>query len=239
MEGIGMTVSGTTTFNLDLTEIVEESYSRCGYELRTGWDLRTARISLNLMLASWANRGINLWSFTSGTIPLVAGVATYDLPSDTVDLLEQVIRTGAGNPVTQSDLTISRISVSTYATIPNKTAQGRPIQVWIERLTDGPRITLWPVPNQGTLEDPYYIFAYWRMRRLDDAGDGSNTMDVPYRFYEALVAGLAYHLAMKVPGGMERLQVLKAQYDEAWELAAGEDHEKAPIRFVPRIGYIR
>ena len=234
-----MTVSGTTTFNLDLTELVDESYARTGYELRSGWDLRTARISLNLMLTSWANRGINLWTLDSGTIPLVAGQATYDLPADTVDLLEQVIRTGAGNPATQSDLTISRISVSTYATIPNKTTQGRPIQVWIERLRDAPRITVWPVPNQGTLLNPYYIFAYWRMRRIDDAGDGSNTMDVPYRFYEALVAGLAYHLALKVPGGMERLQILKAQYDEAWDLAAGEDREKAAIRFVPRIGYIR
>ena len=234
-----MTVSGSTSFNLDLTELVEESYGRCGYESRTGWDLRTARISLNLMLASWANRGINLWSFTSGTIPLLAGVGTYDLPADTVDLLEQVIRTGAGNPATQSDLTISRISVSTYATIPNKTTQGRPIQVWIERLRDAPRITLWPVPNQGTVEDPYYIFAYWRMRRLDDAGDGSNTMDVPYRFYEALVAGLAYHLALKVPGGLERLQILKAQYDEAWDLASSEDREKAPLRLVARISSIR
>jgi hypothetical protein len=234
-----MATSGTYSFNLDLTEIVEEAYSRCGYESRTGWDLKTARISLNLMFQEWVSRGLNMFTFEQGTIPLVQGQATYSLPADTVDLLEQVIRTGAGNPATQADLTISRISVSTYATIPNKTTQGRPIQVWIERRVDGPRFTVWPVPNQGTLADPYYIFAYWRMRRIQDAGDGSNTMDVPFRFVPCMIAGLAYYLAMKVPGGMERLQVLKAQYDEAWDLAAGEDREKAPVRFVPRIAFIR
>jgi hypothetical protein len=234
-----MTTSGTYTFNLDLSEICEEAYSRAGYEMRTGWDLKTARISLNLMFQEWVSRGLNMFTFEQGTIPLIQGQATYDLPADTVDLLEQVIRTGAGNPATQSDLTISRISVSTYATIPNKPTQGRPIQVWIERRVNGPRFTVWPVPNQGTLENPYYIFAYWRMRRIQDAGDGSNTMDVPFRFVPCMIAGLAYYLAMKVPGGMERLQILKAQYDEAWDLAAGEDREKAPVRFVPRIAFIR
>jgi len=234
-----MSTSGTYAFTLDLTELCEESYSRCGYEMRTGWDLKTARISLNLMFQEWASRGLNMFTFEQGTINLVAGQATYELPSDTVDLLEQVIRTGAGNPATQSDLTISRISVSTYATIPNKTTQGRPIQVWIERQVEGPRFTVWPVPNQGTIDNPYYIFAYWRMRRIQDAGDGANTMDVPFRFVPCMVAGLAYYLAMKVPGGLERLQVLKAQYDEAWDLAAGEDREKAPVRFVPRIAFIR
>ena len=234
-----MTVSGTTTFNLDLAELVDEAYARAGYEMRTGWDLRTARISLNLMLTSWANRGINLWTLDTGTIPLIAGQATYELPADTVDLLDHVIRTGAANPVTQSDLTISRISVSTYATIPNKLAQGRPIQVWIERLRAAPIFTVWPIPEQGTEANPYYIFAYWRMRRIDDAGEGSNTMDVPYRFYEALVSGLSYHLALKVPDGLARLPILKAQYDEAWDLASGEDREKASVRFVPRIIGIR
>jgi len=234
-----MTTSGTYAFNLDLTEIVDEAYARCGYESRTGWDLKTARISLNLMFQEWVSRGLNMFTFEQGTIPLIQGQATYDLPADTVDLLEHVIRTGAGNPATQSDLTISRISVSTYATIPNKPTQGRPIQVWIERRVEGPRFTVWPVPNQGTLLDPYYIFAYWRMRRIQDAGDGSNTMDVPFRFVPCMIAGLAYYLAMKVPGGMERLQILKAQYDEAWDITAGEDREKAPLRLVARIGYIR
>jgi len=234
-----MASSGTYAFNLDLTEICEEAYSRAGYEMRTGWDLKTARISLNLMFQEWVSRGLNMFTFEQGTIPLIQGQATYTLPADTVDLLEQVIRTGAGNPATQTDLSITRISVSTYATIPNKTTQARPIQVWIERRVDGPRFTVWPVPDRGAVGNPYYIFAYWRMRRIQDAGDGSNTMDVPFRFVPCMIAGLSYYLAMKVPGGMERLQVLKAQYDEAWDLAAGEDREKAAVRFVPRIGNIR
>ena len=229
-----MTTSGTTAFNMDLTDLVEEAYERVGVELRTGYDLRTARRSLDLMFSNWANRGINMWTFEQGSINLVAGQATYDLPADTVDLLEHVIRTGAGSASTQADLTITRISVSTYATIPNKLTQARPIQVWIERLENAPRITVWPVPDNS---QPY-VFVYWRMRRLDDAGNGVNTMDVPFRFYEAMVAGLAYHLALKVPGGLERLQVLKAQYDEAWDLASTEDREKAPVRFVPRPMFI-
>jgi hypothetical protein len=233
-----MTVSGTTAFNLDLTEIVEEAFERAGSELRTGYDLKTARRSLNLLFADWANRGINMWTFEQGTIPLVQGTATYDLPSDTVDLMEHVIRTGAGNVATQSDLTITRISVSTYATIPNKLQQARPIQVWIERRQETPRITVWPIPDQGTSGQPYYTFVYWRLRRIDDAGSGSNTMDVPFRFLPCMVAGLAYYLALKLPNGTQRLEVLKAQYDEAWDLASTEDREKAAVRFVPRQMFI-
>jgi hypothetical protein len=228
-----MTTSGTTAFNMDLTEIVEEAFERAGGELRTGYDLRTASRSLNLMFSQWANRGLNMFTYEQGMIPLVAGQATYDLPEDTVDLLEHVIRTGAGSSSTQADLTITRISVSTYATIPNKLQQARPIQVWIERL-DTPRITVWPVPDNS---QPY-VFVYWRLRRMQDAGTGVNTMDMPFRFYEAMTAGLAYHLALKVPGAMERLPILKAQYDEAWALASEEDREKAAIRFVPRRQFI-
>jgi hypothetical protein len=228
-----MTTSGTAAFNLDLTEIVEEAFERVGSEMRTGYDLKTARRSLNLMFADWANRGINMWTFEQGSINLVPGQATYNLPADTVDLLEHVIRTGAGSSSTQADLTITRISVSTYATIPNKLAQGRPIQVWIERLNT-PRFTVWPTPDNS---QPY-TFVYWRLRRIQDAGNGVNTMDMPFRFIPCMVAGLAYYLALKVPGGIERLAVLKQQYDEAWQTAADEDREKAAIRFVPRRQYL-
>ena len=228
-----MATSGTSTFNLDLTEIVEEAFERVGSEMRTGYDLRTARRSLNLMFADWANRGINMWTFEQGSIPLVAGTATYDLPADTIDLLEHVIRTGSGSASTQADLTITRISVSTYATIPNKLQQARPIQVWIERLNT-PRITVWPVPD----DSQPYTFVYWRLKRIQDAGNGVNTMDMPFRFIPCMVAGLAYYLALKVPGGTERLMVLKQQYDEAWQNAADEDREKAAIRFVPRRQYL-
>jgi hypothetical protein len=228
-----MAVSGVANFNLDLSEIVEEAFERAGSELRSGYDLRTARRSLNIMFADWANRGVNMWTFEQGTINLVPGTATYNLPEDTVDLLEHVIRTGAGSVSTQADLTITRISVSTYATIPNKLQQARPIQVWIERL-ETPRITVWPVPDNSQT----YQFVYWRMRRIDNAGTGVNTMDVPFRFLPCMVAGLSYYLALKLPNGTQRLDVLKQQYDEAWQLASDEDREKAAVRFVPRQAFI-
>lgn len=305
-----MASSGTSAFNLDLTELVEEAFERAGSELRSGYDLKTARRSLNLLFADWANRGVNMWTFEQGTITLTPGLSTYALPVDTVDLLEHVIRTGAGSASTQADLTITRISVSTYATIPNKLQQARPIQIWIQRLdgersaigtvltsaitatdttitvattvglaTSGfviieseiiyygsvegnqllycyrgqanttaashingtpvyaqnlPCVTVWPTPDNTTT----YQLVYYRMRRIDDAGGGVNTMDVPFRFLPCMVAGLAYYLALKVPNGAMRLDILKAQYDEAWQLAATEDRESAASRFVPRQMFI-
>jgi len=302
--------SGAVSFNLDLTELVEEAFERAGGELRTGYDLRTARRSLNIMFADWANRGINLWTIEQGTIDLVQGQNTYPLPDDTIDLLEHVIRTGANVASTQADLTITRISVSTYATIPNKITQARPIQIWIQRYNgqtsptgvalDGaitstateitldsvvglpaagfvkidseiinysyisgntlyncfraqqnttaashtsgtavywqqvPAVTVWPTPDNAQT----YQLVYWRLRRTQDAGGGVNIMDVPFRFIPCMAAGLAYYVAGKIPTGAERLPFLKAQYDEAWELAAYEDHEKAALRLVPRQTYI-
>jgi hypothetical protein len=302
--------SGASSFNLDLTELVEEAFERAGGELRTGYDLRTARRSLNIMFADWANRGINLWTIEQGTIDLVQGQNTYPLPDDTIDLLEHVIRTGANIAATQADLTITRISVSTYATIPNKITQARPIQIWIQRYNgqtsptgltlDGaitstdteitldsvvglpaagfvkidseiinysyisgntlyncfraqqnttaashadnatvywqqvPAVTVWPTPDNAQ----QYQLVYWRLRRTQDAGGGVNIMDVPFRFIPCMAAGLSYYIAGKIPSGAERLGFLKAQYDEAWELAAYEDHEKAALRLVPRQTYI-
>ena len=230
-----MTTSGTTAFNLDLNDIVEEAFERCGSELRTGYDLRTARRSLNLLFADWANRGVNLWTVGQGTINLTQGTNTYNLPQDTVDLIEHVIRTGAGNVSTQVDLTITRISVSTYSSIPNKLQEARPIQVWINRQAPTPTITVWPTPDQTGV----YQFVYWYLRRIQDAGAGGEyTQDVPFRFLPCLVSGLAYYLALKVPGGMERLQTLKAQYDEDWDRASSEDRDKSAVRFVPRQMFI-
>jgi len=307
------TTSGSAGFNLDLTELVEEAFERAGSELRTGYDLKTARRSLNLLFADWANRGINMWTFEQGTITLTQGLNTYAIPNDTVDLLDHVIRTQPNVAATQSDLTITRVSVSTYATLPNKLTQARPIQVWYQRL-DGqtmpttctflsqdlnadtitlnsvvglpaigyvdivaaggtetvfynfisgntlggvfraqngttqqtpavgnpirinntPRVTMWPTPDGS---QPYQ-FVYWRMRRVQDAGNGVNVMDVPFRFVPCMVAGLAYYIALKVPGGMDRLMVLKQQYDEAWMTAADEDQERAALRLVPRQMFI-
>jgi hypothetical protein len=230
-----MATSGTATFNLDLNEYVEEAFERCGAELRTGYDLRTARRSLNLLFADWSNRGINMWTIEQGQQVLTAGTNTYTLPADTVDLIEHVIRTGAGNVSTQTDLTITRISVSTYSSIPNKLQQARPIQIWINRQAAAPQFTVWPTPDNSQT----YTLVYWRLRRIQDAGAGGTyTQDIPFRFLNALVSGLAYYLSMKIPGAMERMQVLKAQYDQDWDLASTEDREKAAVRFVPRQQFI-
>jgi hypothetical protein len=305
-----MTTTGSTAFDLDFTELAEEAWERAGREMRTGYDLRTARRSMNLMTIEWQNRGINMWTIDQGAFNLTQGLSTYALPLDTIDLMEHVIRTGANTVSTQADLTITRISVSTYATIPNKIQQARPIQVWVQRLsgevapanatlvgnilaadtsitlssvsgipssgfirinsediyygyvtgntlggvfrgqngtaannhTNGtavynpnlPCVTVWPVPDGSQT----YTFAYWRMRRVQDAGNGVQTGDMNFRFLPACAAGLAYHIAMKVPDLMPRLEMLKAAYDEQFNLAAGEDREKAAVRFVPRQAYI-
>lgn len=236
-----MTTSGTTAFTPDLNEVIEEAFERCGSEARTGYHFRTARRSLNLLTIEWANRGINLWTIEEGSIPMVTGQAEYDLPVDTIDLVEHMIRTGTGQ--NQQDLSITRISVSTYATIPNKTATGRPIQVWVDRQSGAtepsginyPKIHVWPTPN-----DPgnQYTFVYWRMKRIQDAGNGVNTFAIPFRFYNCLVAGLSYYLSAKIPGAEVRAAALKADYDEQWRLASDEDREKAAIRMVPRQQFI-
>lgn len=239
------TTSGTSSFNLDLNNLVEEAFERCGAELRSGYDLRTARRSLNLLTIEWANRGINLWTVEEGSIALVAGTATYNLPVDTIDLLDHVVRTGTGQ--NQTDINISRISVSTYSTIPNKNQQGRPIQVYINRQSgainpgspntvDYPTVTVWPTPDDSI---PYTL-VYWRLRRIQDAGSGgTHTPDIPFRFLPALVAGLAFHLSLKIPEASARTADLKVMYEEEFQRAADEDREKAAIRLAPRMQFIR
>jgi len=231
-----MTTSGTTSFNLDLNELFEEAFERCGAELRTGYDFRTARRSLNLLTIEWANKGINLWTLEQGSIAMVQGQITYNLPVDTIDLFDHVIRTQTGQA--QTDININRISADTYLTIPNKNAQGRPIQVWINRQSGEqnpsgiqyPTINVWPCPDQNN----YYTFVYFRLRRIQDAGTGVTTQDIPFRMLPPLVAGLAYYLSLKIPGATERSAMLKAMYDESWQQAADEDREKAPLRLAPR-----
>lgn len=301
------TTSGTSAFNLDLNEIMEEAYERAGLEIRTGYEFRTARRSLNMLTIEWANRGINLWTVEQGQIVMNTGQATYAIPTDTIDLLDHVIRTQA-NGLNQTDINISRISEPTYSTIPNKLAQGRPIQVWINRQTgasystnvtlvgsidssattmnvsnaanlpaagfinigsetivyqnvDGnqllncfrgqnntnatshsggtaisvtnlPSINVWPTPNAP---GDQYIFVYWRMRRMQDAGSGVTIQDIPFRLIPCLVAGLAFYVASKRPEiSPDRVGMLKQEYEQQWALASQEDREKAPARFVPR-----
>lgn len=225
-----MATSGTTSFTMDFTEVAEEAWERAGREMRSGYDLRTARRSMNLLTIEWQNRGINMWTIDEGTVALVAGTASYNLPADTIDLMEHVLRTGSG--VSQQDLVMPRISVSTYASIPNKLITGRPLQVMITRAQAIPTVTVWPVPDSAAT----YTLAYWRLRRIEDAGNGVDTADVNFRFLPALVAGLAYYISMKVPELIDRMPMLKQEYNEQFGLAAEEDREKATLRLVPRVG---
>lgn len=302
--------SGTVAFNLNVNELIEEAFERCGQELRTGYDFRTARRSINLLTIDWANRGLNLWTVEPGQIQLNQGQIMYPLPTDTIDLLDMVTRTGTGQ--NQQDININRISESTYITIPNKNATGRPIQVWINRQSgqenptelqlnenlgavtttttitltstvglaqfgfikignetiqyggiDGnqltnviravnntplephaiadriyvqnlPTINVWPAPDQGN----FYTFVYYRLRRIQDAGNGVTNEDIPFRFIPAMVAGLASYLSMKLPNvDPGRIQMLKQDYEQAYQNAADEDREKASVRFVPRSSF--
>ena len=227
-----METTGTATFDLDMLETIEEAFERCGSEARQGYDFRTARRSLNLLLADWANRGINLWTVDSGTIPLVAGTATYNIPADTVDLLEHVTRINNGVAATQNDIPLERVSFPVYSSIPNKLSQAvRPYQILITRGVAQPTVTLWPVPSDATV-----ILVYWRLRRMQDAGDGINTHDIPFRLLPALTSGLAYYLSLKIPGAQNRTEMLKSIYDEDFQRAAEEDRDRATLRIVPRIG---
>jgi hypothetical protein len=302
-----MSTSGTTAFNLDLNNLVEEAFERCGSQLRSGYDLRTARRSLNLLTIEWANRGINLWTIEQGQINMVTGQGLYPIPNDTIDLLDTVVRQNNGSSSNQIDINISRISESTYSTIPNKLTTGRPIQVWINRqtaqinattvvltaaisstdtsitvsdaselasggfikigtetigyanvvgntLTNCYRgqngttaaahaisaavsvqnlnsINVWPTPDAGGSP---YTFVYWRMRRIQDAGNGATEQDIPFRLLPCMVAGLAFYMGQKIPEAQPRLQFLKSEYEEQWLMASTEDREKAPVRFVPR-----
>ena len=304
-----MTTTGTSAFNLDINDLIEESFERCGLELRSGYDFRTARRSLNLLTIEWANRGINLWTIEQGQIPMNTGQALYALPVDTIDILDAVTRTNNGSSSNQIDINLSRISESTYITIPNKNTTGRPIQMWINRQSGGtaaipqttlnggisaldttitlanasnlptqgfinigaetiayqnivgnqivnawrgqngttatshltganvfnnqlPSINVWPTPNPPGSQ---YTLVYYRMRRIQDAGSGLRTQDIPFRFIPCMAAGLAYYLSIKLPGvDPNRIPMLKADYEQQWMLAEQEDREKAAIRFVPR-----
>jgi hypothetical protein len=223
-----MTTSGTAVWNLDIADAIEEAYERAGLEARTGYDYRTARRSLNIMSAEWSNRGLNLWTVQENSLVLTPGTKTYTLPADTIDIIETIIRVNSnGTPL---DYTVSRIGVGDYATLPNKNSTGRPLQIYVDRQVN-PVYTLWPVPDL-----PYTII-YWTMRRIEDATNATDVMDMPVRFVPALVSGLAFQLAMKRPEAAARVPMLKAEYMEQFQLAADEDRGREPARFVPWMSY--
>lgn len=304
-----MSTTGLTAFNLDMNDLIEEAYERNGLQLRTGYDFRTARRSLNLLTIEWANRGINLWTVEQGQIVMNTNQAIYPLPIDTIDVLDVVTRTSNGSQSNQVDLNLNRISEPTYITIPNKNANGRPLQMWINRQSGGiagvaqttlnggitatattitltnasylpsqgfvnigsetigyqnvvgnqiinawrgqngttaavhltgvdvfnnqlPSINVWPTPNPPGNQ---YTLVYYRMRRIQDAGTGIRTQDIPFRFIPCMVAGLAFYLSMKLVGvDPGRVPILKSEYEQQFQLAAEEDREKSSIRMVPR-----
>ena len=221
-----MPTSGTTSFQLDLMEILEEAFERASSgtrEMRSGYELRTARRSLSLLLLEWANRGLNLWTIEELSIPLEPGVATYEVPDDTVDLIEHAVRT------TGVELPLTRISLPSYVAIPNKDTGGRPTMILVTRHRT-PTVTLWPVPNaEGT------TLRAWRLRRIQDVGAGHNVPDVPFRFIPALISGLAFYISQKIPEGAQLQPILRAQYDMEWVMASEEDRERASVRFVPSL----
>jgi hypothetical protein len=218
-----MATSGSTDFELDVADYIEEAFERCGQEVRTGYDLKTAKRSLNLLFADWANRGLNRWTIVQTTTTLSAGTLEYTLDADTIDILSAVIRTGTG--INQSDTQISRISRDVYLNIPNKNTQGRPNQWYVDRQII-PKIRLYPTP------DTTYTLVFDRLTRIEDADTFVNTTDIPFRFYPCLSAGLAYYIAIK--RAPDRVPLLKQLYEEEFNRAAFEDVDRANLSLTPR-----
>ena len=225
-----MATSGTFAFNLDLSDSVEEAFERAGLELRSGYDYRTARRSIDLLMLEWQNRGLNLWTVKEGTQALTAGTSRYALNGKIFDIIEAYLRTDAGDTDSQFDQAMTRISVSQYAHLSNKLTQSKPLEFFVEQTTDGIAVNLWPVPDSQET----YTFGYYYMERIEDSGKpASNNMDMPARFLPCFVAGLAYKLAIKYPAALDRAPLLKADYDEQWNLAADSAREKASLYVVP------
>jgi len=220
-----MTTSGSKDFELDVAEYVEEAFERCGLEVRTGYDLKTAKRSLNLLLADWANRGLNQWTIKQRSITMVQGDGEYDLGPDVIDVLSVVCRRDG------TDYSLERLSRDGFLTIPNKTTPGRANQFFLDRQLT-PNLKLWPVPDNST-----DVIIYDALTRMDDADIYTNTMDLPFRFYPCLAAGLAYYIALK--RAPNRVQLLKTVYEEEFERAATEDRDRASFNVVPKYEYYR
>lgn len=217
-----MATSGTYA-SFDIGTILEEAYERAGAEMKSGYDFRTGVRSFNFLMAEWANRGLNLWTIEQGTQALTASDGDYTLPANTIDVIDVVLRNNSN-----TDIPLERISSTQYAFTPTKTATGTPTSYWITRGTTDTTITLWPVPVDSTA-----TLVFWRLRRIQEAGAITNTADVPFRFIPALVSGLAYLIAMKKNPGIA--EPLKMVYEEAFNLAADEDRDRASVFFFPEV----
>lgn len=220
-----MATSGTTAFTLDILDIIEEAYEMVGIEARNGYDIKTARRSLDLLMREWGNRGINFWTVKEATETVVASTASFALDADTIDILDAVWRTGTGS--TQQDRTMTRMSMPEWASTANKNLPGSPSKFWVNRIGAAPMAYIWPVPTEPG------EFVYWKLRSIEDTGTYVNTMDIPARFLTALTTGLAYYLAMKSPNAMDRIPLLQTEYERQYNLAAEEDRERASLWLVP------
>ena len=220
-----MAVSSSTDFELDVSDYIEEAFERCGLEVRTGYDLKSAKRSLNLMLAEWANRGLNQWTIAQSTQVLTESTGTYTLDSKIIDILSVVVRRS------NTDYALDRISRDAYLSIPTKSTEGRPSQFFLDRQIS-PVLKLWPVPENST-----DVIHYDALTRMDDADTYVNTLDVPFRFYPCLAAGLAYYISIK--RAPNKAQLLKAVYEEELERAMTEDRDRASFKVVPQFEYFR
>ena len=220
-----MAVSGSTDFELDVSDYIEEAFERCGLEVKTGYDLKSAKRSLNLLFADWANRGLNQWTITQRTQALTQGTSSYNLDADVIDVLSMVVRRSG------SDLSMSRISRDTYLSINSKTTQSRPSQFFVDRQIT-PAIKIWPTPENST-----DTLVFDCLTRIDDADTFTNTVEVPFRFYPCLAAGLAYYLSIKK--APDRIQVLKTIYDEEFDKAQAEDRDRASFSVSPNLQFYR
>ena len=225
-----MATSGTYTFNLDIAEVIEEAYERCGLELRSGYDYKTARRSLDLLMLDWQNRGLSLWTVKEANLTLTPGTSAYPLNGNELDIVEAFMRTNAGDVTRQSDLTMQRISIAQYSHQTNKLFQGRPIQYWVERAPSGITVKVWPVPDASQT----WTLGYYYMERIEDSGSpASLNVDVPARFLPCLTAGVAYMIAIKKPQAEARIPFLKDNYEEHWTMASDSAREKASLYVVP------
>jgi hypothetical protein len=225
-----MATSTTFNFTLDIGDIIEEAYERAGLELRSGYDYKTARRSLDLLMLEWQNRGLNLWTVKNASQTLTAGTSSYDLTAEKIEIIEASIRTDAGDSDNQSDLTMERISVVQYSHLTNKLTEGRPLQYFVGRSPDNITINLWPVPDSQET----YVFNYYYLERIEDSGKpATNNMDVPDRYLPCLVSGLAYNIALKRPESVSLAPALKQIYEEQWEMVSDAFREKAALYVTP------
>ena len=223
-------MTSTYTFSLDLGDVMEEAFERAGSELKSGYDYRTARRSLDLMFLEWQNRGVNLWTVKEGTQSLTSGTARYTLDAKILDIVEAFIRTDAGNTSSQTDQSLTRISVKQFAHLTNKLDSAKPLQYWFERADSANSINLWPVPDSQET----YTLVYYYIERIADTGANAGTNpEVPSRYLPCLVAGLAYYLSLKKEESKDRIQLLKQLYEDEWRIASDAHREKGSLYFVP------